>query len=86
MNPEFGSGLWNILFESNTEEFRTIIESTIRKDIETWMRYVNVQKITIEDNAANPNRIDVAVVFTVPSAGITQPQSLEVSMNSQQAA
>jgi phage baseplate assembly protein W len=86
MNPEFGSGLWNILFESNTEEFKTIIESTIRKDIETWMRYVNVQKITIEDNAANPNRIDVAVVFTVPSAGITQSQSLEVSMNSQQAA
>lgn len=85
MNPEFGSGLWNILFENNTDDFKAIIESTIRKDIETWMRYVSVQKITIEDSASNPNKIDVSVVFTVPSAGITQLQYLEVSMNQQAA-
>lgn len=48
MSPEFGSGLWSVLFENNTEDLTPIIDSTIRKDIARWMGYVNVQSINVE--------------------------------------
>ena len=82
MNPEFGSGLWNVLFENITDNMSSIIDSTIRRDISKWMSYVNVKSISVvisEDN--NYNRLDVSVVFTVPSIGIFNQQTLQVGMN-----
>lgn len=82
MNPEFGSGLWNILFEQNTEDIVGIIDSAIRKDISRWMSYVDVQSIEIDrDSDASQHRLNVSVVYTVPSVGITNEQTLNVEMN-----
>lgn len=84
MNPEFGSGLWNVLFENFTDDISPIIESAIRDDIQRWMSYVNVEEITIDtDNTQNidKNMIGVTVIFTVPSIGITRPQELDVQIN-----
>jgi hypothetical protein len=82
MNPEFGSGLWNVLFEQNTDNLLTIIENTIRKDIIRWMSYVNVKSVDI-DNQSDPNQhlLHVSVTYTVPSIGITNEQVLQVDMN-----
>lgn len=84
MNPEFGSGLWSILFENYTDDIGPIVESTIRGDIQRWMSYVNIQEITV--NTSNEEykdkyKIGVKVTFTVPTIGITQSQTLEVAMN-----
>ena len=84
MNPEFGSGLWNILFENYTDDIKPIIESTIRKDISNWMGYVNVKDIKISvanDELSDKNALRIFVLFTVPSAGITQLQNLDLAMN-----
>lgn len=82
MNPEFGSGLWSILFEQNTENIKPIIDSTIRKDISKWMNYVNVQSIDIDtESDITQHRINVSVIYTVPVVGITKEQTLQVAMN-----
>jgi phage baseplate assembly protein W len=84
MNPEFGSGLWSILFESYADDISPLIENTIRKDITRWMSYVNVSDVQVNTDDAEFNdkyTISVKVLFTVPSIGITQQQTLEVSMN-----
>jgi phage baseplate assembly protein W len=82
MNPEFGSGLWNVLFEQNTENLVSIVEDTIRKDITNWMRYVNVESVDIDNTTdSSKNLIHVTVKYTVPSVGITNEQVLEVNMN-----
>lgn len=84
MNPEFGSGLWSILFENYTDDLSPIIESTIRDDIQRWMSYVNIQEIVIAtDNTENidKNKIGIKLTFTVPSIGVTRPQELNVEMN-----
>jgi phage baseplate assembly protein W len=82
MNPDFGSGLWNVLFENITDDMTPIIDSTIRRDIAKWMSYVNVQSISVVNNKDNNyNRLDVSVVFTVPSVGIFSEQTLQVAMN-----
>lgn len=82
MNPEFGSGLWNILFEQNTEDIIGIIDSAIRKDISKWMSYVDVQSIEVDrESDASQQKLNVSVVYTVPSVGITNEQTLNVEMN-----
>jgi phage baseplate assembly protein W len=82
MNPDFGSGLWNVLFENITDDMSSIIDSTIRRDISKWMGYVNVQSISVISNSDNNyNRLDVSVIFTVPSIGVFEQQTLQVGMN-----
>jgi phage baseplate assembly protein W len=84
MNPDFGSGLWNVLFENYTDDISALIENTIRKDITRWMSYVNVNDVQVSTNDSefkDKYTIGVKVLFTVPSIGVTQQQTLEVSMN-----
>ena len=84
MNPDFGSGLWSVLFENTTEDIVPMIESTIRSDIKRWMSYVNVQKVEVSTNDTeykDKYKVGVKVTFTVPSIGITQSQVLETALN-----
>jgi phage baseplate assembly protein W len=80
MNPEFGSGLWNILFESYTDDITPIIESTIKKDINLWMPFVAVQKVSAVTSSTQYGRIDVTVLFTAPSAGVMATQELTMGV------
>lgn len=84
MNPDFGSGLWNVLFENYNEDISPLIENTIKQDINRWMNYVTVKDVQVNtavDEYQSNNRVGVRVLFTIPSAGITQIQTLEVVMN-----
>lgn len=82
MNPDFGSGLWNVLFENMADDMTPIIDSTIRRDIAKWMSYVNVESVSVVNNKDNNyNRLDVSVIFTVPSIGVFDQQTLQVGMN-----
>lgn len=82
MNPDFGSGLWSVLFENYNEDITPLIENTIRQDINRWMNYVSVKDVQIDTASEQVNnKIGVKVLFTVPNAGVTQIQTLEVVMN-----
>jgi phage baseplate assembly protein W len=84
MNPEFGSGLWSVLFENYTDDITPLIENTIRKDISRWMSYVNIKDIQILTNDTeykSKYTVGVKILFTVPSAGINQTQTLETTMS-----
>ena len=84
MNPEFGSGLWTVLFENYTDDISALIENIIKKDIVRWMSYINVDSVQVSTNDtenSNKHTIYVKVLYTVPSIGVTDPQILEVSMN-----
>lgn len=84
MNPEFGSGLWNILFENYKDDFTPVIENTIKTDIQSWMPYVSVQEVKSNVNTTERDgnyKIYVSVLFTVPSVGLTTTQTLDLAMN-----
>lgn len=82
MNPNFGSGLWNILFEFNGDNLSQIVESTIKRDVERWLPYVTITNINIKNGTNDKNQyaIGVSVSFISNSAGITTPQTLDVLM------
>ncbi len=47
MQPLFGSRLWSIVFDQNTEVLPEIITNTVTEDINRWIAGVNVKKVTV---------------------------------------
>lgn len=47
-NPEFGTRLYNYLFEQNIDGFDTILQNVIREDIQTWFPNVFVNNIFLD--------------------------------------
>ena len=67
LQPEFGSGLQELLFEPNVNDFEQKLEDTINEAIETWIPYVTVEEIDIEatDELKDNNRVNVSLKFRV---------------------
>ncbi len=67
MQPEFGSGLQELLFEINDEEFADKIENTIIDAMATWLPYVTVENIDINQSneLKNSNSVEVSISFRV---------------------
>ncbi len=83
MNPEFGSSLWELLFENFSTDVTPIISNTIKNDISRWMNYVEISDIELNtDQPENSSRyvISVKILFTVPSIGINRLQTVETSI------
>jgi len=57
MRPNFGTGLWQKLFEKNTEDFKPLLEREMRNDISYWLPYIIIYKLDITN--ANTNSLDV---------------------------
>ena len=67
LQPEFGSGLQELLFEPSTTDFEGRIEDTINESIEQWLPYVTVEEIDIEatNELRDNNRINVSLKFRI---------------------
>ena len=65
MQPEFGSGLQELLFDFNDDTLATKIEDTITNALEQWLPYVTVQQIDVENtnNNKDNNLVNVSVTF-----------------------
>ena len=67
LQPEFGSGLQELLFEQNVDDFEARIEETINKSLEQWLPYVTAEEIEVDssDTLRDNNRINVSVKFRI---------------------
>jgi len=67
LQPEFGSGLQELLFEQNVDDFEDRIEETINKSLEQWLPYVTAEEIEVDssDTLRDNNRINVSVKFRI---------------------
>jgi len=82
MNPNFGSGLWEVLFEFNDENLNQLVESTVRRDVEKWLPYINIKSLTVDNGTENKDKhaISISILFTVKTAGISGDQTLTLLM------
>jgi uncharacterized protein len=70
MQPEFGCDVWELLFESITEEtISSKIESSIISAVEIWLPYLNIDNIIFDydDNDVDANRISIDIKFSLKS-------------------
>jgi phage baseplate assembly protein W len=67
MNPDFGSGLQELLFEMNDEILVSDVESVIRDAVSKWLPYVSVENVDVEvsDESKDRNQLNVSVTFRV---------------------
>ncbi len=78
LNLDFGSTLWEIIFEFNNEELPTIVEQAIKNDVKKWIPYVNVESVSIEttDKEKDQGYVKIQVSFTADSVGISSLQNI----------
>jgi phage baseplate assembly protein W len=67
MQPEFGSGIQELLFEINDDEFADKIENTIVDTMALWLPYINVDSIDIKqtNELKNANTVEISISFRV---------------------
>lgn len=65
MLPEFGSQLFEMVFESATLSFETQLEDAIRTAILNWEPRVDVNRITVQANSSLDGVVMVEVDYTI---------------------
>jgi len=67
MQPNFGSGLHELLFEQADEQLEQRLEEEITNTVNFWLPYVSISEIEVNmtDEMKDRNRVDMKVVFTV---------------------
>jgi phage baseplate assembly protein W len=77
LQPEFGSGFQELLFEFNDDNLETKIEETITQALELWLPYVNIDSIDIEqtNELKDRSRVNVSITFAISG----NPQLNEVT-------
>lgn len=65
--PDFGSGLQDIIFEPIDAEFESKLEETITESVEYWLPYINIDEIDVDmrDELKDRNRVNVQIKFRV---------------------
>jgi uncharacterized protein len=72
MLPEFGCGLQDLIFNTNTPQTRHDAESMIRAALAQWEPRIDVDKVTAKPDPADNNRIRVGVEYTVRKSNTHQ--------------
>ncbi len=65
LQPDFGSGLQDLLFNPSTEKFEEDVETTIRESLEKWLPYVILEDIdvNISKDYTDNNQAKVSLKF-----------------------
>lgn len=85
MQPNFGTNIYDLLFENNTENIRSVIKKTLIKDVNFWLPYISINDVkTI--TSADMHQLTIAIHFQVTNVGsnlvinvIASENSLQVS-------
>ena len=65
MQPDFGSGLRELLFEQYTEDLTEQIKLEIQNTISTWLPYITLASIDVNQDETNPNQTIVDIDFSL---------------------
>ena len=63
--PELGVGLEDILFEQMDNEIHTILSDRIHSAFKTWLPYVGIKQIIIEESNTQSNRLNIKIDFFI---------------------
>ena len=68
MQPEFGTGLHELLFEQMEDvEFEIKLQKTITDSVNFWLPYINIDEINVEltDEMKDKNQVGMSIKFSV---------------------
>jgi len=67
MQPNFGTGLHELLFEPMDSEFEQNIQKVVIESVNYWLPYITIEEIDVEmtDEMKDKNRADMKLTFRV---------------------
>ena len=71
MEPDFGVGVRNYLFENFNNSVFTEIESAIRKQASIFLPVISVRQIEFDSSNPDNNVLGIKIVYDLPDVGIT---------------
>ena len=63
-HPNFGVGVYELLFDNATDEVLGVIEERIGGQIEYWLPYVQLHEAFVSRAPNNPNRVNIGVTYS----------------------
>jgi phage baseplate assembly protein W len=83
MQPNFGTNIYNLLFENNTQDIRSTIKKTLTKDVNFWLPYITINDIKLV-TSADMHQLTIAIHFQVTTVGSNLVINVVASENSLQ--
>jgi len=80
MQPNFGTDIYKILFENNTDDVRSILKKSITKDIKYWLPYISINELNIISSSDNHSLI-IALRFQITSINVNLVINITASEN-----
>ena len=68
MQPNFGTRIREVLFDNNTADLRSSLESTIQKDIAYWLPYINIRRLDMI-SSDDKHSLTIRLHFRVTTTG-----------------
>ena len=85
MEPNFGVGLRNYLFKQNTQQTYHEIESRIREQISTYLPFVTIIQVKIEDylksEDLNSNGVKISLKYNIDPISVIDSLEIKASAN-----
>jgi len=78
MEPDFGVGLRNFLFQNYNQTTLSQIDEKIKEQVNRYLPIIAIQDITYRQSTTNPNRLDIALKFTIPNIGASDLLQLTI--------
>lgn len=80
MHPEFGAGLYELLFDMNTDDFNQAVENEITSALERWLPFVTVSEVVAEESniLKDRNQFNVSIKFSV--GNLTELNTVEFTV------
>ena len=79
MIPDFGVGLKRFLFENFTPSLKDSIIERIDEQITLYMPAVLLKEVLFDEADMGNNKLNIAIYYSIPSAGINDSILLPVS-------
>ncbi len=77
--PEYGVGLRKYLFENMTDQVFQEISSNIRRQIKSYLSYINLQNVTVMPD--EENSIKISLSYNIAGTNISDQLNIEVDGN-----
>ncbi len=68
MQPNFGTNIYQMLFENNTQDIRSSIKKTLTKDINFWIPYITVNDVKLLSNN-DMYQLTISLHFQITNIG-----------------
>ena len=70
MEPEFGVGIRNYLFENFNNTTYKQIDTKIRKQVDMYMPAITINEVSFDGSAQDANLLGIAIIFSIHSIGV----------------